>query len=308
MGPSLRRRQVLGGVAAVVSATLAGCGWHGPSLEMREATDSDLLSGTVRSIPSGATSDRFRPIVETIENGTADFHSRFPRPVVEPAQPVVAPLVGPPIEYEGTYYKLLLTKTVERTLTAVEVLIGSAETSSNDSANAVEYDGLPAVDGANLADELPTETGERDNVSVHILYDEREANASMLVSEPDYDAIVRNGRRYSIDVTGVTDRRGYTYHYEADRVASTDDEFLRWLRDRYRYELRGLSETERDVVDEAIAEHRYAGSESDDAFVSLCERLLSEPAIDREDGYGEWVVRYDGSEYVAELNAPPSFH
>ena len=314
MSPSLRRRQVLGGVAAALSAALAGCGGHGPSLEMRETSDSELPADAVRSVPSGTTTDRLRPIVETIENGTNELHSYDPRPRMEPAEPVVESPVGPPIEYEGTYYALPLTETIERTLTGVEVQVGAGEAASDDAANAVEFGDLPPVDRETLDDKLPPAPEDRDaepddgSYARQLLYTSREAEESTLVSDPDYDAVVRDDRRYSIEVTDVAEREGYSYRYEADRVASADDEFLQWLRSEYRYELTGLSEEERDVVSEAIEEQRYAGGETDDPFVSLCERFLSEPALAREDGSGQWFVRYDGSEYLAGLNAPPEFH
>ena len=319
MTSSLRRRQVLGGVAAVLSATVAGCEGHSPSLEMRETSDSGLRSDAVRSVSSDTTADRLRPIVETIENGTNELqknelHSYDPRPPVYPAEPAVAPFVGRPIEYEGTYYALPVTETIERTLTNVEVRIGTGETASDDAPNAVEFGDLPAVDRDALDDELPPVSEDRNAESDdqsymrRLVYGPQEAEASTLVSGPDYDAIVRDDRRYSITVTGRGEGTGYSYRYEADPVASTDDEFLRWLRSEYRYELTGLPEDEREIVAEAVEEHRYAGSDSDAAFVSLSEQFLSEPALHREDGSGKWFVRYDGSEYIAKLRAPPEFH
>lgn len=305
---SLRRRQLLGAVAAVVPAVVAGCWGHGPSLTMRETSDSDLLSSAASTISVDTTSDRLRPIVETIETGTTKLSSPSPRPRVKPAQPVVASAVQRPIKYDGAYYTLSLSKTVERTLIEAEFHIGTAGTPPEDTAKPIEYDALPERDRESLEGALPPETGERDYESVQTFYDEQEVDSSELVSETEYDAVVRDGQRYSLELDHTEEKSGYNYHYTAERVAATDDDFLSWLRSRYRYELTGLSEGEQQIVTEAIEDGRYTGGDGEDAFSSLSERVLSQPALERDDGAGEWFVRYDGSEYVAELTAPPEFH
>ncbi|WP_255681751.1 hypothetical protein [Natrinema sp. SYSU A 869] len=241
---SLRRRQLLGAVAAVVPAVVAGCWGHGPSLTMRETSDSDLLSSAASTIPVDTTSDRLRPIVETIETGTTKLSSPSPRPRVEPAQPVVASAVQRPIKYDGAYYTLSLSKTVERTLIEAEFHIGTAGTPPEDTAKPIEYDALPERDRESLEGALPPETGERDYESVQTFYDEQEVDTSELVPETEYDAVVRDGQRYSLELAHTEKKSGYNYHYTAERVATTDDDFLSWLRSRYRYELTGLSEGE----------------------------------------------------------------
>ncbi len=307
MSPSLRRRQVLGAVAATVPAVVAGCSGHGPHMEMRETADDALLSNAVRSIPVDTTSDRLRPIVETIERGTHKRNSPSPEPQPRPAIPDAGSSVDRPLEYDGAYYTLSLTNTVERMLTEAEVRVTAATTPSDDATNAVEYETLSEKDSTALRGALPPETGDREYESVHEYYDAQEVNASVLVPEMEYDAVIRDGQRYPVELASTEERQGYTYHYEAERVASTDDDFLAWLRSNYRFELTGLSDAEGKIVTEAIEESRYTGDEGDDAFRSLSDRFLSHPALERDEETGDWFVRYDGTEYIAALRPPQAY-
>lgn len=305
MTRSLRRRRVLAGGAAILSTALAGCGGHGPHLKMRAVSDSVLLSDAVDSIPDEPTIDTNVSIVETIENGThrVSYPSRYPP--MRPAQPIAASNVESPIEYRGAYYTLALTRRVPRTLLVAEFRTGAAETPAEEDPNSIAYGDLPEIDRRKFAAALPPNSdGER----IDVYYDKRDVDRSELVPEPDHEAIVRDDNRYSIEPESAEEKQGHNYHYEAESVASTDEEFLSWLRSEYRVDLTGLSGDEREIVSEAIGESRYSGSEDDEAFNSLAERFLSHPAIDRGDeDSGTWFVRYDGTEYLAELRSPTQY-
>ncbi|WP_245853000.1 hypothetical protein [Natrinema ejinorense] len=307
MPPSLHRRQVLGAATAAISAMIAGCVAHGPHMEMRETSDSDLLSSAVSTIPADTTSDRLRPIVETIENGTNKRNSPSPEPHPRPATPVAGSSVDRPLEYDGAYYTLSVTNTVELTLTEAKFRVEASEPRSDDATNAVEYETLSEKDRAALRGALPPETGEREYESVHEYYDTQEMETSVLVPETKYAAVLRDGQRYPVELASTEEIQGYTYHYEAERVASTADDFLTWLRSEYRFDLTGLSDDERAIVTEAIEESRYVGDEGDEVFRSLSERFLSQPALERNEETGDWFVRYDGSEYRAELRPPQAY-
>lgn len=305
MTRSLRRRHVLAGGAAILSTALAGCWGHGPHLKMRTVSDSMLLSDAVDSIPDEPTIDTDIYIVETIENGTnrVSYPSRYPP--MRAAQPIAASNVEPPIEYGGAYYTLALTRRVPRPLLVAGFRIGAAETPAEDDPNSIAYGDLPEIDRRKLAAALPPDS---DGVRIAVYYDNRNVDRSELVPEPDHEAIVRDGNRYSIEPESAEEKQGYNYHYEAERVASADEEFLSWLRSEYRVGLTGLSGDEREIVSEAIGESRYSGSEDDEVFNSLAERFLSHPAIDRgEEDSGTWFVRYDGTEYLAELRSPTQY-
>lgn len=310
MSPHRRRRQVLAAVPAIVSVTLAGCTGHGPSLEMEELSDSDLPARAVRGI-TDASSDRLRPIVETIENGTHELSSPSPQPPVGPARPTVASPVERPIEHEGAYYTIALADTVEGTLTEAEFRIeaaGAAADEGTDGAGEIAYDDLPSADRSRLKGVPSPDLGESDTESELAFYDDAAAAESILVPEPEYDAIVRDGRRYSIELIRAEETAGYTYHYTAERVASTDEDASAWLRSQYRFELTDLPDDEREMIDEAVAESWYLANEGSDAFSTLSERFLSQPALERDGGDGEWFVRYDGGEYLAKLDAPTDLH
>lgn len=271
---------------------------------MRTTSDPELLSEAVRSVPADDTPARLRRIAETIERGTNTVTSPSPRPRPRPAVPTVGAAVEAPIEYEGAYYTLVVTDAVEQSLLEAKFRIGVATPSPDGTANSVAYDDLPAADRSALEAGLPPDHGDDGYVTTVAYYDERGRSESVFVPEAEYDAVVLNDRRYPIELANSVEMEGYNYHYEAERVASTDEEFLSWLRSEYRFDLTGLPEAEREIVTEAIEESAYFGS-GDDAFESLSERLLSRPAIERDEfDNGEWFVRYDGTEYLAELDAP----
>ncbi|QCW04956.1 hypothetical protein FGF80_07440 [Natrinema pallidum] len=276
-------------------------------MELRETADDALLSSAVRTIPVDTTSDRLRPIVETIERGTHKRNSPSPEPHPRPAIPAAGSSVERPLEYDGAYYTLSLTNTVERMLTKADIRVNAATMASDDATTAVEYETLSETDSAALRGALPPETGDREYESTHEYYDQQELTASVLVPEMEIDAVVRDGQRYPVELASTEEIQGYTYHYEAERVASTADDFLAWLRSNYRFELTGLSDAEGKIVTEAIEESRYAGDEEDDAFRSLSDRFLSHPALEREEETGDWFVRYDGTEYVAALRPPQAY-
>lgn len=116
-----------------------------------------------------------------------------------------------------------------------------------------------------------------------------------------YDSVVRDGDRYSVRAsTQARGVSGYTYRYEAERVASTEAAFLEWLRSAYRWELAGLSDAEREIVEAAAEDDGYTASD-DEAFRSLASKFFERPALERDGETGEWLVRFDGEEYLAEF-------
>lgn len=79
------------------------------------------------------------------------------------------------------------------------------------------------------------------------------------------------------------------------------DEFLEWVRDTHLFELEGLSEEERAVVEEAIEDGYYEDG-TEEGFESLAERFHEHRAIESDEWGGEWLVEYEGIEYLADLS------
>ncbi|MDZ7689104.1 MAG: hypothetical protein U5J64_10410 [Halobacteriales archaeon] len=91
------------------------------------------------------------------------------------------------------------------------------------------------------------------------------------------------------------------FNYTTEKIASSQDEFVSWLNDEYRFELSGLSDGERAVVEEAIEEGYYENS-SEEAFDSLVNRFQEHEAVEPgNEGGGHWLVEYEGTTYWAEM-------
>jgi len=92
---------------------------------------------------------------------------------------------------------------------------------------------------------------------------EDEQATSVLVSEPAFDVLLVDGERMGVEVepvkTTVT-----TYEYTLAERLGSDEEYAKTLESRYRFAVTGLSDDERHVVDEAVAEGGYYASSTDD--------------------------------------------
>jgi hypothetical protein len=78
-------------------------------------------------------------------------------------------------------------------------------------------------------------------------------------------------------------------------LAPDVETFADRVRERYLFALTGLSDAEREVVEEAIEGGYY---EDDDAFQSVVDRIRDHDALEEEDFYGTWLLSYEGAEYV----------
>jgi len=86
------------------------------------------------------------------------------------------------------------------------------------------------------------------------------------------------------------------YRYEATEVAPDVETFADHVRERYLFVLAGLSDAEREVVEESIDGAYF---EDDDAFRSVIDRIRAHDGIRVDDFYGTWLLEYEGAEYLA---------
>jgi hypothetical protein len=301
----MRRRQYLAASAALLAAPLAGCAHPSAVLDMTEATDEDVAdsaSGNVDHHPEAGGL-----VAEAVENGSATVSDRSP-----PIDP------GTPVEYEGRYYDLSVTETGERETTVYDVRIdydGDSESGSDSESgdetpgSAVDYGDLPAPDRDTVDTLLPPPDdfpgGDGYDFGVGREYADEEAKASVLVPEQEYAAVVYEGTRYPVDAGGGRAVTVTDYRYETEEIAASAAEFGAAVRREYLFTLSGLSGAEREVVAEAIEDGYYEGSASD-AFKSLVRRFREHEAVEADEWGGDWLVRYDGTVYLADLEHPPS--
>lgn len=276
-------------LALLVVLPLAGCSAAG-SIAMTDVDDDGLAAEASRSLPP-KHADAERSLVRSaVENGSATANGSSP--------PVDAD--GKPFAVDGAYYDLSVESVGEHTETRVSLEIDYNGTTDG---QAVAYEDLSPADRSLVDSLLPPERDHRTDgydMGVSKRYGDSDVESSVLLSG-EYEALEYDGERYPIEV----DSRAVTvttYRYTAEEVAANSIEYAESVRDRYLFTLSGLSDDEREIVDEATDGTYYADSSNDDAFQSLLDRFAEHDAVVRTDYRGEWIVRYDGEIYWAELD------
>jgi len=287
------RLRVATALVAVLVA-LAGCGSYAGSLSMESVDDATLADRASYDLDDDDPFETMeaRIVRAVIENGstTRNASREFVRS-------------GRAYRYEGAYYNV--------SFEAVGTVPGYAgglridyNTTGFDG-EAVAYEDLPAVDRRALEPLLAGPREDRDDgfdLGAPVAYTGREANRSVLVPDQRYDAVVYEDETYRIATDDVERRPLETVRYEATRVADDDEAYAADLTDRYAFALSGLSAAERDVVESATDGTYTAESTDDEAFGGVVETFRAHESVSGGDGSGDWLVRYDGQLYWAELD------
>jgi len=233
-----------------------------------------------------------RIVRSAVENGSATASGT--RPPLD---------VDRPVAFDGAYYELSRTRTRigDRLRVTVKVDPGA---SAPDAAT-IAFADLPAPDGTLFGRIVPPPEGREGAVGASAIYDDADREASVLVPEAEYGAVERDGERFPFEVLGSDEVAAHEYRYEATGVAEDAAAFADRVRSEHLFELSDLSDAEREIVDEAIDGGYYDGSVSD-AFSSLAERFRARDAVEPSDWGGEFLVRYRGTDYWADLQHPPS--
>ncbi|SNZ12892.1 hypothetical protein SAMN06269185_1973 [Natronoarchaeum philippinense] len=285
----MKRRQVLAGAAGALSVTLAGCADPKAVLTMTAISDEEIAARASAS-PPGRVSRRI--IRTAVENGSATASGTRP------------PLgVDSPIAFDGAYYELSRSSTRIGDELRVTVKVDPGERAPD--AATVAFGELPDPDRELLGRIVPPPEGREDAVGASAIYDGADREASALVPGAEYGAVERDGERFPFEVVGRDEVDAYEYRYEATQVAADAAAFADRLREAHLFELSGLSDAEREIVESAIGGGYYEGSVSD-AFSSLADRFRDHDAVDPSDWGGEFLVRYEETDYWADLQHPPS--
>lgn len=290
----MRRRTLLATASALLAGPLAGCAHPSAVLVMDEVTDSDIAERASRDVSNDP--DGSRIVADAVERGNATASGRSP------------PLeTDRPVAHDGAYYSLSYTESYRGEITQYDIAIDYNPGTETPGGSAIDYEDLPEVDREALDSLLPPPedrpTSDGYDVGVGHEYDDEAAEASVLVPEQEYDAVVYEGTRYPIRADDGRDVTVYDYRYEAERVAADAAEFAEGIRAEYLFTLSGLSEAERDIVAEAIEDGYYEGS-ANDAFRSVAERFRAHEAVRPETGGGYWLARYEGTDYWSDLRYP----
>ena len=163
-----------------------------------------------------------------------------------------------------------------------------------------DYGELPTGDRAVLEGVFPAGDPEEFEDQTHGLYTERERSRSVLLGRET--VVVHDGARFSVTAERGPEVERNEYRYTLDPVADSREAFLDWTRETYLFTLDGLTDDEREVVDDAI-DGGYSEN-VEDAFESLARRFHEQRALEADENGGEWLVSYEGVDYHADMRHP----
>ncbi|ERH08171.1 MAG: hypothetical protein J07HN4v3_00537 [Halonotius sp. J07HN4] len=298
---SITRRKLLGGCAVGLTAGLAGCG--GDAAMFVTAVDTPRTIGqqaTESPTKDRPDSETAALVAEAINNGTNRTH-RSTAPY-QPDRPVV---------YNETVYELGWSE-ADRDTSRTEYKI-TMTTYDDDRETGVSFEELPAVDRERLEryPELTQNYAENPEAEFpkqlvyRIYYPPAERGQSAIVPDPQYDTLSVAGQPAEIAVEPTTVSLD-VYQYTATERAPSVEAFGREIRRNHRFELSGLSEAERKLFDRVRSDGSFYMGAFDDvpdgAFEGLADQFVSHPAIIVEDSTGEWLTRYEGTDYWVEFD------
>jgi hypothetical protein len=280
----MRRRQFLASGTALLSVALAGCGHPPVVLDMDDATANDIADEVSTLLEPG--SEEYTVVTSARENDSATRRGRTELFAYTST-----------VRVDDTFYEVSETRLASSEVTIYEVLVDLDPDDSTPERGEIEYDDLPEVDRQRL-DPVVSEKDPpgQDGYDVGVDYGTAEevGNESVFVPERQYDVIVDGERRYRVAVDSRTAPEA-EYRYEVTEVAPDVATFADGIRERYLFELAGLSDAERAIVEEAIEEGYF---EDSDAFRSVVDRFREHEGLEVEDFYGTWLVEYEGVEYL----------
>ncbi|UIP00561.1 hypothetical protein Hbl1158_04145 [Halobaculum sp. CBA1158] len=320
----LDRRSFLATTATLAVTATGGCTGCAPaptaSLRLTAEDDAGLAREALYAF--GADDDPANPDAlarEVVETGSATVEdTREPLPTDRPV--VVAG--------EGVYRfaaETVDSREVHRFGVTMNPIRTADGEETPDSADRIRFADLPGVDREALSragydDHRPP------GVGTTLSYRPGSVEESVLVPDPEYDAVVWPDGPGTIEVDDRGTDAVYTYRLTADRVASAA-EFGADVRERFGFALEGLPAEEREIVEAAVdpetpapdgddysGYHVASDEEPSDALRSLVDRFRDRdpvafgwedpPGGDRVGG--EYVVRYDGAVYWASLRVDES--
>jgi hypothetical protein len=299
------------GLFALVA--LAGCSAPG-SVGLTPVDDGALADEASRSVdgPRAQVDDETARVVrEAVEDGAANATGRGQDPPVDERAGIDEVY---PYQYRGAFYEMRATVVDRETVHRVEI---RADYNASDAdledatGEPVRLAALPPADRRALEGVVPPRTDRRVDgyeLGASATYTDAELAASDLVREgarqPTERVLVHDGERYLLEVGAPEETIRYTYRYTAEEVAPNEAAYAASLRERYLFELDGLSEPEREVVSAARNGTYYADGGDDEAFASVVDRFREQDAFRRDEYNGEWIVRWNGQVYWASLRYP----
>lgn len=304
MPPTVSRRALLGSVAAGTSL-LAGCaavpffGSGCPSsytFYVRPLTDAQLADFATEE-PYDQYEEAANKLVGTAaSDGEATFTTYHSPPL----------RAGIYLEHDGTYYRVEREQTATRERTAHQVSIEyDRGKTPPDDANVYSLDELPEADQEAFLSAYPEKLkrgGDPRGFSVggyEYVYPDG-ANSRLL----DVGKLWIRYDERPLEVTvGPTETvEEVTYRYTLETIAEDRAAFVSFVHDRFVVVLDGLSDTEREVFEQAIDEEEVDECEPlSEGFAGLKDRLEAVPEDRRLDDMA-WPVEYERDTYEVSFS------
>ena len=281
----MRRRRFLASGTALLTVSLAGCAHPSVVLDLNAATADDIADEV--SMDPDPGSEEHDVVASAVENGSATRRGRY-----ELFDRTDA------VRIDGAVYEVSETRTASSEVTVYEVLVDFDPEDATPELGEIAFEDLPETDRERLepiVSEADPPRGDGYDVGVGYGSAEEVGNGSVFVPERRYDVLVYEGERYRVAVDSRTAPEA-EYRYEATEVAPDVETFAERVRDRYLFVLSGLSDAEREVVEESIDGAYF---EDDEAFRSVVDRIREHDGISEDDFYGTWLLEYEGTEYLA---------
>jgi len=279
----MRRRQFLASGAALLPVALAGCAHPAVVLDLNEATADTIADEVSTTAASG--SPEYAVVEDALANGSATRRDR--RDLFDRDETV---------RFEDAFYSVSATRLGSREVTVYEVRVDLDPTDATPDLDEIEYGDLPAVDRERLDPVVDGDHPNQEGVDVGVSYGTAEevGDESVFVPDQQYDVLVHGGDRLRVSVESRTATET-EFRYEVTEVAPDVESFADRVRERYLFALSGLSDAERNVVENAIDGAHF---EDTDAFRSVVDRIRDHEGIHVSDAYGTWLLEYEGVEYV----------
>ncbi|MDS0279166.1 hypothetical protein NDI85_15305 [Halomicroarcula sp. S1AR25-4] len=293
----MRRRQFLAAVAVGATLPLAGCSDPRGSIRLTDVSDDAALADRW-AIPTGDLADSYRDLaVGAIEDDAERATVTDTHPPFDPTWPIA---------YEGSYYAVDSEATNERTRTqyGVESTVDPDPTPER----TVAYADLPAVDREKLDRIFDSDTARDpgETLGVGVRYTDAEAAESVVVPEPEYDGVTRDGATFGVAVRDSREVTVADYRYRAELLARDATGLAAIARERFRFSFDGLSADQRAILDDAKNGEAESEDPPSEAFTALVERFRAhdDVAVEVSEYSGTWLVRYDGADWWAEVRYP----
>jgi len=302
----MRRRALLATATTSLPAIVAGCTSPGgiggnnavaeapkARLELETIADATLPTKVLYTVHPDEGDDSKAQLFDRIIDGGATTKA------TRPPFPEQRHIASQDSVYELAY-KVIEETPATRYSVKVDIVTGTVT-----EAEAIQFADLPEVDqeafaARGLADGDPV------GIGTTFLYTDAEREQSVLVPESEYSYITwADGTEAEWVVDDAYDTTLNTYHYSADKVASTAN-YGRRMREEFAFELSGLSAAQRDILETAITDGRYVVGPDEtpsDALVALADRFRGHEqahGLD-EDGEGDlsgtYLIRYQEAVY-----------